>query len=1022
MPDTTSHDLVVIEIRGEKAQITLEELRNLFVSLQTAATQTGETVDAAMTALALPIEQIAQNTGIAVTELQNLRAQLAGMAGVAGAPGAAAAGIRDMGAAAREARMAIGGGAIVPGYGATGAQMVSGMTQQDVVTIENYRKALETTGEVTDDVTDKTTRWNASFRRHIVWFAQGTVIYYAINTAMGAVSDQIEGLVDDLLAYDQAMAQMRYITSEATGDLDNLTESAIAVGTIFGQMPTEVYEGLVGITQATKDSSEQVAYAADAAKLAFVANQEYGESLDQLIAIERVWGMEASEGQRILDIAATSYRVAKIPLDEFINTMERGGKIAESVGWTFEEYAAVIAAVGEYSDLTESQVTTLMERISARPFQSDLAQRFQREFGFLNIELFEPGTAQTQRREVSAILEDLIVVWDQLTASQRQAVAEIFAGSRQASEFLTLMESLKRVPDYIDEYSNSLGESNRLTGELMNTITAQKDAAIAAFADMRHEIALLGDEVLGVTSLFRDMGVAWSAMATLMRTARGEPAEGLTEEETLRQRLTQIEEAIAEAKGERGFVAQQLRLTRGFGGITSTALQNPEAMTAWLEQMRTQYRARLAEVTVPETLRTADFDLMGQMDEYRSALEESAEYAKRQHQEMLSEEQAFQQRMAEVMRGEYATGVDAWVSGLENVSNILDLTELNQEQINQAQQDSRDMAMEIYEAYVAQAEELAGTELTWEQQKAIWDAMVEQWAATVILIRNARGELEVITGLEAAFLDDTTEALQAEKERFNIQRLSRIQPQQFEQLQQMAWQWQAYLGTLPGYDEEARQFYVVLADNVARPITTTSTALRYAIEDLTEVEKRQLEGMWNLPAGVTAYVPITSLFYQQQATGAPGGTPMTGPPWTGSRIDTTPVDLAIGNLSEDLFTAADSTMNFAEAAAAAMLMIQEAMIRASILTPERRTATELALEEYTTRTSILTPERRTELEQSLQENPWAGGTVNINLTSQLYLNQTLLAQTMQQLLGVNLTNSARGYGLNAGGNAPPVMI
>jgi hypothetical protein len=42
-------------------------------------------------------------------------------------------------------------------------------------------------------------------------------------------------------------------------------------------------------------------------------------------------------------------------------------------------------------------------------------------------------------------------------------------------------------------------------------------------------------------------------------------------------------------------------------------------------------------------------------------------------------------------------------------------------------------------------------------------------------------------------------------------------------------------------------------------LTTTQEALRFAIEDLTEVEKKQLEGMWNIPEGATIMVPLQSL-------------------------------------------------------------------------------------------------------------------------------------------------------------------
>lgn len=1009
MPET--HDLVVIEIRGEKAVITLEELRNLFVSLQTAATQTGEMVDASMSALVAPIQQIAQSTGIAVQELRLLRTELASMAGVAGGPAAAAAGIQQIGVAAQQTRAAI-----VPGYAPTGTQMVSGRMPQDIASVEAYRAGLEKVAPAAEKVAeasdkgDKATgRWNASFSRHIAWFVQGTIIYYSLMTVMQAVAGTIEGMVEGLLTYDTAMGQMRYITSETTGELDTLADAARGIGVTFGQLPTEVLPGLIEITQATKDLNEQLIYSRDAARWAFMSGQEYGEGLENLIAIERVWGMEANEGQRVLDVVATSYRSAMVPMDEMINALQEGGKIAESVGLSFEEYAAVIAAVGEYSDLSAAQVTTLMERISARPFQPDLARRFQKEFGFLNIQLFEPGTAQTQRRELSDILDDLAANWDRLTASQRQSVAEVFASSRQASEFLTLMEAWQKVPEYVDEYNDSLGESNKLIDEQMGTIQKQKEMAIAAWTDMRTELGLYIADLLGLADIYRQLGIGFAASAARRREERGLGPEPPTESELLRGQLQQEQEHLAALRGERGVEERRAAEARyagiGPGIPTEEMIKATEARIAELQR-------RLAAVTPPtETGVGTARHPMGE--------EWARQEGRQQRQEIYTEEQAFQDRMAELRGGEYIPNVDAWLAGIESVNNALDLSELSQEQIRQAQADSAAMAWEIYEAYIAEAEELQGSALTMEQKRAIADATVEKWAEMVILIRNARGELEIVTGLEAAFLDDTTEALQAEKARFDIQRLGRVQPEQFGQLQQGAWQWQAYLGTVPGYDEEARTFYVVLADNVARPIVTTSTALRYAIEDLTEVEKRQLEGMWNLPAGVTAYVPITSLFYQQQqaAAGPPGGGTMTGPPWTGGRIDTTPVTMAVSSLAWNLDAAGIAAATFSSA----LLMAQEQVAQASILTPERRGAVEQAFEYYT-RSSILTPERRAEVEQAFQQNPWAQTPVNINLTSQLYLNQTLLATALQQVLGANLSNSARGYGTRAGGNAPPVMM
>ena len=49
------------------------------------------------------------------------------------------------------------------------------------------------------------------------------------------------------------------------------------------------------------------------------------------------------------------------------------------------------------------------------------------------------------------------------------------------------------------------------------------------------------------------------------------------------------------------------------------------------------------------------------------------------------------------------------------------------------------------------------------------------------------------------------------------------------------------------------------------------TALQLALEDLTKVEKAQLSGTWNLPAGSTALVPISSLDLQRWNKSSGGG-------------------------------------------------------------------------------------------------------------------------------------------------------
>ncbi len=111
---------------------------------------------------------------------------------------------------------------------------------------------------------------------------------------------------------------------------------------------------------------------------------------------------------------------------------------------------------------------------------------------------------------------------------------------------------------------------------------------------------------------------------------------------------------------------------------------------------------------------------------------------------------------------------------------------------------------------------------------------------------------------------------------FNLERLKDIKPEQFGDLQNRVNKWQNFLSGIPGFNEAnpKQTFNLLLGDDPTwKRIITTQEALRYAIEELTAIEKKQLEGQWNIPEGATVMVPLTSLYYKGKVTtGGPFGT------------------------------------------------------------------------------------------------------------------------------------------------------
>ena len=117
--------------------------------------------------------------------------------------------------------------------------------------------------------------------------------------------------------------------------------------------------------------------------------------------------------------------------------------------------------------------------------------------------------------------------------------------------------------------------------------------------------------------------------------------------------------------------------------------------------------------------------------------------------------------------------------------------------------------------------------------------------------------------------------------RFNLERLRDITPKQFDiAMQTRLPYWEARVGEVPGFEEEAEwQNFFVGQQDVGRRQLATQTAMQYTLQDILDTEKKQLEGMWNIPAGAIMRVPLQSLdlmrWMQQGAggAGAAGGFP-----------------------------------------------------------------------------------------------------------------------------------------------------
>lgn len=92
----------------------------------------------------------------------------------------------------------------------------------------------------------------------------------------------------------------------------------------------------------------------------------------------------------------------------------------------------------------------------------------------------------------------------------------------------------------------------------------------------------------------------------------------------------------------------------------------------------------------------------------------------------------------------------------------------------------------------------------------------------------------------------------------------------------------------PDYDVEEQDVGLITKDGLTT-VHADLTLLNLAMQDLIDVSEQQLEGVWNIPAGMTAMVAWSSLFTREGGGG--GTTAGDGEVWTEDRQDVTGTDI-----------------------------------------------------------------------------------------------------------------------------------
>ncbi len=180
--------------------------------------------------------------------------------------------------------------------------------------------------------------------------AYAKTISTGLVTALKAATAASAGLVAAAAAVGagfekqmDAVAAVRGITSETSGEFLALEEQARSLGATTAFSATEAAQGMEALARAGLQTNEIIAASEVALKLAGAGQIELGRSAEILAGTMAQFGMNASETTRIADVFTAATQNTLFGTEDLAQAMKFAGTVGAAFGKDIEETTAAVA-------------------------------------------------------------------------------------------------------------------------------------------------------------------------------------------------------------------------------------------------------------------------------------------------------------------------------------------------------------------------------------------------------------------------------------------------------------------------------------------------------------------------------------------------------------------------------------------------------------------------------------------------------------------------------------------------------
>ncbi len=284
--------------------------------------------------------------------------------------------------------------------------------------------------------------FETAFQRVAMFGGISLGIYKAVEAGTAFIGKMIE--------MDKQITDLRKTLAGTDADFEKLMGSAIGIARRYKASTTDVLDAMELFSRTFKRQGDLEELSKSAILFSNISGLGLKDSAETLTATLQQYNMSVSDAAKITDSWAAVAASTAITTKDLGDAVAVAGGAAKQAGLTFDEFNGMIATVASVTGKSGKEIGNAFTRI----FERSTSDEGVKTLAKLKIGVKDAGG---NFRDFSDILDDTNERWKVMTDTEKKQTAIAFAGARQYSVFLALMQNYSKAINNAAVSQNSLG-------------------------------------------------------------------------------------------------------------------------------------------------------------------------------------------------------------------------------------------------------------------------------------------------------------------------------------------------------------------------------------------------------------------------------------------------------------------------------------------------------------------------------------------------------------------------------------